>query len=250
MYKRAGLLAVFAAATAIFATTLFGQQPPRLESGRGGGKAGAAASPQTLPAPADIAPGKPRSANQRTQVQVEVYELKVKDAHVPEINSSKLAQATRAQFLANLKEIGEARLVHLIDVPMLLDTTTEGAVKLGSRVPVVRDVAITSTGTVTPSVNYDDIGVNLRLRGAWIEDSAAPHVEAAIGVEWSGIGDSTVVVAKDVKLPVFTQFKLAQSIRADSGQSVVFVARQPSATRDDSQGATLGLVRLTLTQMR
>ncbi len=250
MVRTSLLLGLLLAESMLAPASLYAQQPTGSQTRRPVQTRPAAAAPATRPAPPEIAPGKPRTAEQRTQVQAEVYELKLKNATLTEIDTGKLAQGTRADVLARLGEMGEARLVHLIDIPMLLDSRLDASVKLGSHVPIIRHVAVTTKGTVTPSVDYQDMGVWVELRGAWIETPDGPRAEAVLTLEWSGAGTSTIEIAKDVKLPVFTQFKFKQMIQVASGQPLVFLARQPSIVRDDAEGVTVGLIRLTLTQFK
>jgi hypothetical protein len=196
----------------------------------------------------EIAPGKPRAANQRTQVQIEVYELTVEDPAVPNLETAKLAQGTRSDVLARLGEIGTARLVHMIDVPLLLEAG-EASVKLGSQVPVVEHVVVNARGTRTPSIAFRDIGLRVDVKGAWLEGGGFPVAEALLAVDWAGISTSSVAIGNDVNVPAFFQFKFEQFVQATSGQPLVYLVRQSSAPQDSSQDVTVGIVRVTITQI-
>ena len=182
-------------------------------------------------------------------MQIEVLQLQCPRADLAKINTSELAAGSTAQAMETLKKLGPVTQAHRIDIPVLFNTGSEASIRCGARVPVVRDITVGGGGKVTPSVDYQDTGASVELNGAWVEENGGTRAEAFVAVEWSSLGSSSVSVAEGVKLPTFGQYKFKQPLQCISGESVVYVINQSGNPGDDKADTTVGVVRVTMTQL-
>lgn len=112
----------------------------------------------------------------------------------------------------------EGRLEVLSRPSLLVQDNQEASIKVGERVPVVRELAVTGTGTVTPSVDYEDVGVNLEVTPIINLDG---FVNLEIAPEISAIGVSSVSVGTGISLPTFTQRKAETAVTVKDGETII-----------------------------
>lgn len=214
-------------------------------------------SPRRVPRPERRSlPEGPLAAEQRTRVQLQVFEVQGKAEKITALNSADLHDLDRNGLLARLGEYGSVSLLQRIDLPILLGA---GKVKIvvGARVPIVRSITVAKSGTVTPSIDYGDMGCGLELDGVWLQEGDGPPVaHVNLELEWSSVASSSVEVGSGVKLPVMLTVKMDPSVALRSDQPAVLFISQPisagSAMTEESADApdTVCLVlRIELTQM-
>jgi type II secretion system protein D len=120
-------------------------------------------------------------------------------------------------FLVRALQV-DGRLEVLSRPSLLVQDNQEASIKVGERVPVVTELAVTGVGTVTPSVNYEDVGVNLEVTPIINPDG---FVNLEIAPEISALGVSSVSIGSGVTLPVFTQRKAETSVTVKDGETII-----------------------------
>ncbi len=112
----------------------------------------------------------------------------------------------------------EGRLEVLSRPSILVRDNQEATFTVGERVPTVQDINISSTGQITPSVTYEEVGVILGVTPIINPDG---FVNLDIEPEISAIGTSSVTVATGVTLPTFTQRKAETSVTVKDGETII-----------------------------
>jgi len=111
----------------------------------------------------------------------------------------------------------EGRLEILSRPSIMAQDNQEANITVGEQVPVITDVVVTS-GVVTPSVNYQDVGVILNVTPIVNPDG---YVSMEIAPEISAIGTSSVSVGSGVTLPTFTQRKAETTVTVKDGETII-----------------------------
>lgn len=230
----AGLLLVFLCA-GLLVSVLNGQPRP------------APAPPRPM-VPGQILPPEGEEAweNQRTRVQVEVFQVDGTSEDLARIDLDKVAAGSIADVLARLEEAGKARLMHRVDAPTEFGRSM--TVTNGNRVPVVQDMVQEKSGPVARNVNYQETGLQLTLSGLWTkrEDEKELWGHVTCDLKWSSMVETHVQSTGGVKHPAFGQFNFSQPLELRSGQPVMFLASHQPLLGGDVDRSTLGLVRLTV----
>lgn len=120
-------------------------------------------------------------------------------------------------FLVRALQV-DGRLEVLSRPALLVQDNEEANIKVGERVPVVTQIAVSGVGTVTPSVTYEDVGVNLEVTPIINPDG---FVNMEIAPEISALGVSSVSIGGGVTLPVFTQRRAETSVTVKDGESII-----------------------------
>jgi type II secretory pathway component GspD/PulD (secretin) len=131
-------------------------------------------------------------------------------------------------FLVRALQV-EGRLEVLSRPSLLVQDNEKANIKVGERVPVVTELAVSGIGTVTPSVNYEDVGVVLEVTPIINPDG---FVNLKLAPEISALGVSSVSVATGVTLPTFTQRKAETSVTVKDGETIVIGGLITSRSND------------------
>lgn len=185
---------------------------------------------------------------ERTRVQIEVFQLEGPTAKLADLDLDQATVGSPSQILARLGELGRARLLHRMDMPVELGRDV--SIRVGNRVPVVQDMTRTKDGQVTPSVTYQDNGLTLSLNGQWLEDDDE-RVWAVCNciLEWSSLSATPVKASEEITLPAFGQYKFSQSLKLRSGEPVALLASHQPLPDDPDATATMGIARITVRRL-
>jgi type II secretion system protein D len=112
----------------------------------------------------------------------------------------------------------EGRLEVLSRPAIMVQDNQDANINVGSRVPTIQDINISSTGFVTPSVSYENVGVILDVTPIINPDG---FVNLKIAPEISSIGTSSVTVASGVSLPVFETRSAETSVTVKDGETII-----------------------------
>lgn len=152
------------------------------------------------------------------------------------------AGATLEHGLDVLRKQGS---VELLSSPRLLvNWPQEAEIKIGERVPTVESLTTDEQGRPEPKIGYEDVGLNMKVRGRWLDDAKAARAEIALKIRQQTIGKSSVAVASGVTLPTFTDRSWETVAAVETGQSVWLIPDRLSSA--DGDKASLVIVRLTV----
>lgn len=120
-------------------------------------------------------------------------------------------------FLVRALQV-EGRLDVLSRPSILVQDSQQATITVGERVPTIQDINISSTGQVTPSVTYEEVGIKLEVTPIINPDG---FVNLKIKPEISAIGSSSVSVASGVTLPTFTTRNADTSVTVKDGETII-----------------------------
>lgn len=120
-------------------------------------------------------------------------------------------------FLVRALQV-DGRLEVLSRPALLVQDNEEATIDVGERIPVVTDINVSSTGSVTPSVTYEDVGVKLEVKPIINPDG---FVNLEIKPEISALGSSSVSIASGVTLPIITQRKAETAVTVKDGETII-----------------------------
>lgn len=112
----------------------------------------------------------------------------------------------------------EGRLEILSRPSIMVKDGQEATITIGENVPTVQDVVVGVGGTVTPSVNYQDVGIKLRVLPVINPDG---YVSMEIEPEISAIAQSSVSIGAGVNLPIFTTRNALTSVMVKNGETII-----------------------------
>ncbi|MBI4581792.1 MAG: type II and III secretion system protein [Planctomycetes bacterium] len=101
---------------------------------------------------------------------------------------------------------------------LLVQDNQEASIEVGQRVPYIRDVVISSTGFATPSIDFEDVGVNLEVTPIINPDG---FVNLEIAPEISTLSPSTVSLGGGIALPIINQRKASTAVTVKDGETVI-----------------------------
>lgn len=112
----------------------------------------------------------------------------------------------------------EGRLEVLSRPAVLVRDGQEATISVGDQVPVVKDATISGAGQVTPTVSYEDVGIELLVTpiinpDGFVNMQIAPSIRA--------IGTSNVTVATGITLPIFTNRSVETSVTVKDGETII-----------------------------
>ncbi|GMU21104.1 MAG: hypothetical protein AMXMBFR13_11980 [Phycisphaerae bacterium] len=185
-----------------------------------------------------------------SSVQVELFTASCDPQKLTALDLSDLNQRapSGAEILETLEACGEAYQLGGLDASFDLSAGFKST--SGQRVPSVQDVNVSSTGMVTPSVTYEEVGTIITIKpGRWRHDSGDWAADVMMEIQASAIGKSGVEVAAGVTLPTFTQFEVERQVNVVSGRpQYLFASGAPSPPGLDGR-ASVCVVRLVLTRL-
>ncbi len=131
-------------------------------------------------------------------------------------------------FLVRALQV-EGRLEVLSRPALLVQDNEEASIDVGERVPVVTDLAVTGNGVVTPSVEYQDVGVKLEVKPIINPDG---FVNLEISPEISALATSSVSIGSGVTLPIITQRKAKTAVTVKDGETIIIGGLITSRTNE------------------
>lgn len=138
-----------------------------------------------------------------------------------------LAAEPRGAFLrvindnlqVTLRAMAEAGKLEVLSRPSILARNNQQAlITVGQEVPFVRNTQITALGQVINQVEYEDIGIILRVTPFIRSDGL---VEMIVSPEISTITDQTIPISDTVNAPVFAKRAADTVVVTQDGQTVV-----------------------------
>jgi len=112
----------------------------------------------------------------------------------------------------------EGRMEVLSRPSIMVRDGDEAEIQVGSEIPVVTDINITSTGSVTPAVNYRDVGIGLTVTPIINPDG---YVNMEIEPKIDSVGESSVSIASGVTLPTFNTREVSTSVTVRDGETII-----------------------------
>ena len=112
----------------------------------------------------------------------------------------------------------EDRLEVLSRPSIMVQDQQEASIDVGSEIPIVSQFNIGTTGTVTPSVNYETVGVKLMVTPIISPDG---YVSMKIEPEISDIGPTSIAVATGVTLPTILSRKASTTVTVKDGETII-----------------------------
>ncbi len=122
-------------------------------------------------------------------------------------------------FQATVRAIEEYGKTEILSRPSILTRNNQEAViTVGQEVPFLRNSIVSDSGQITNSVEYEDIGIILRVTPFITPDGL---VEMIIAPEISTITDETITVTETLSAPVFGKRSADTVVTTPNGQTVV-----------------------------
>lgn len=201
------------------------------------------------PAPYSLTPMPiPQEPGQTTRLQIDVFELICTSEQLAAFNLDTIVadDASPSVILDRLGKVGTARLlVRMDDTVNLLQRSR---MTHGKQMPVIRDIVVSRGGTVTPSVNYQDVGFIADINGRWRENDSQ-WADIFCKLELSSIIQSSSEISSGVKLPSIVQFKVEKIMAIHNGKPT-FTMSNGLPLPDDEQGTVnVALIRLQATRL-
>jgi len=112
----------------------------------------------------------------------------------------------------------EGRLEVISRPSIMVQDKQEANITVGERVPVVTDVVVSTGGVVTPSVNYEEVGIILDVTPIINPDG---YVSLEIAPEISAIGASSVTISSGVSLPTFTERSASTTVTVKDSETII-----------------------------
>jgi len=126
---------------------------------------------------------------------------------------------TTSDFTATLRAIKEAGETEILSRPSILTRNNQEAVILiGQEVPFVTNSRTDTLGNIINTVQYDDVGIILRVTPFISEDGL---VEMIVAPEISSVGEQTVPISGSADAPVINKRSAETVVVTAHGQTVV-----------------------------
>ena len=207
--------------------------------------------PQSQPTPRESrrTMEKPEGPPQPTRIQLDLFDLTCTTDKLAGLDTSQIGadQASSAQIIERLAKLGDAK--HLMRVDNVVNLAGESNITQGVRKPIVKDVTMSKSGTVTPSVDYEEVGFIARFNGQWRDGSPDSRADMVCSIEMSGVNESGVQVASGVTLPTFNELSIRQAITIAGGVPVLILSNDMPISKDDKLVSHVTIVRLLLTRL-
>ncbi|HIG29914.1 MAG TPA: hypothetical protein EYQ50_19785 [Verrucomicrobiales bacterium] len=130
-----------------------------------------------------------------------------------------LYQLSNDNFTLTMKALAEAGKVEVLSRPTILARNNQEAViTIGQEVPFVRNTQILQGGQTFNTIEYEDIGIILRVTPFITKDGL---VEMIVAPEISTITDETVPISDGVDAPVFAKRSVDTVVVTGDGQTVI-----------------------------
>lgn len=128
-------------------------------------------------------------------------------------------QLVTEDLTATLKAIAEKGKTEVLSRPSILTRNNQEAViTIGDEVPFITNSQITDDGRTINTVQYDDVGIILRVT-PFISDDGT--VEMIVAPEISSIGERTVPISDTVSVPVINKRSAETVVVTRHAQTVV-----------------------------
>lgn len=156
---------------------------------------------------------------------------------------SGLYQVLGTDYQATLRAIATAGKTEVLSRPSILARSSQPAtITVGQSVPLITNVRYDNFGNAINSVNYEDIGIILRVTPFISGDGM---VEMIVAPEISSLTDQTVAISTGVSVPVIAKRSADTVVVTPNGQTVIIGGlMQNNKTGSDSKIPFLGDIPL------
>ncbi|MHC4442210.1 MAG: hypothetical protein ACYTF1_20495 [Planctomycetota bacterium] len=205
--------------------------------------------PTPVPRPIRQKVKKQEGLPQPTRIQIDLFDLTCTTDQLVELDADQIGAdgASSAAVIERLGKFGDVK--HVIRVDNVVDLADESQITQGVRVPVVRDVTVSKSGTVTPSVSYEEIGFISEIKGQWREDVTDSRADIACSIEISGIKESGVQVASGINLSTYNQIEIEQQMSLADGVPVLIFSNDMPIKKENKLVTHVTVVRMVLTKL-
>jgi general secretion pathway protein D len=118
-----------------------------------------------------------------------------------------------------LKALAEASKMEVLSRPSIMARSNEEAtITVGQEVPFVTNSQVSDEGTITNTIEYEDIGIILKVTPDIAEDGM---VKMVVAPEISTITGDYVTISEGVEAPTFAKRSAETTVSVPSGQTVV-----------------------------
>lgn len=173
----------------------------------------------------------PQALSPLTRVEIDLVTLSCKPEALPElkIEEWRKQDLTARQLVDRLTEYGTVDTDHhLILEPTDLSKTA--SIRNGSQVPLVKNMRIGKDGKVSPSVKYEDCGIECRLNGQWVGKQLKLNLEMSNKDQLQNKFN-----ASPVSLPVENDQRISQSLILESGKASLLIQVDDALGMDKDQ---------------
>jgi len=128
-------------------------------------------------------------------------------------------QLIGSEYEVTLRAIAAAGKTEVLSRPSILARNNQQAmIIVGQEIPFITDSRLTDTGQTINTIQYDDIGIILRVTPFITSDN---HVEMIVSPEISNLTDETVPVTTGVAAPVIAKRSADTVVVTPNGQTVI-----------------------------
>jgi hypothetical protein len=186
---------------------------------------------------------------QPTRIQIDLFDLACPTEQLVKLDLDQIGadQASASEILDRLGKLGDVK--HLIRVDNIVDLTNESSINQGVRIPVVKDMTVSGSGQVTPSVSYENVGFIAEFTGQWRDGTARSRADVTCSIEVSGIQESGVQITSGVNLPTYNQMRIRQKMNLVGSVPVLILCNDVPITKDDKWRTHVTVVRLVMTKL-
>lgn len=133
--------------------------------------------------------------------------------------SGGFARLMNDDFQVTLRAIAETGKLEVLARPSIIARNNQEAViTIGKEVPFIRNTRVTDTGQTINTVEYEDIGIILRVTPFITSDG---QVEMIVAPEISTTTDETVPISDTIDAPVFAKRSAETVVVTPNGKTVV-----------------------------
>jgi type II secretion system protein D len=112
----------------------------------------------------------------------------------------------------------EGRLEVLNRPAILVQDNQEANFTVGESIPIVSQITVSTGGVVTPSVDYQDVGIKLLVTPIINPDG---FVNMEIETEISSVAPSSISVGSGVSLPILSKRNARTSVTVKDGETII-----------------------------
>ena len=145
-----------------------------------------------------------QAANEQTMIQMLAIELTGDEESLEELDVKGIAPAgaDAKAVIDALGTVGKAEVISRPSVMVIWPNTA--SITSGDEVPIVSDVKTATDGTVTPKVDYRQIGLKLDFTGQWLDPQRA---SVQVAMTHTSVYETKIGGSDDIKLPALRERK-------------------------------------------
>ncbi len=208
--------------------------------------------PPPVPRPAGIrGEPKPADASQSTRVRLDIFTVQLSPEQGVDfsLDAVRPGASSTKELLFELGKQGKAALSYRFDER--IDLTQQTRLTTGERVPITQSVSVGSGGKTSPSVSYEKVGCIVDLKGRWeASPGAKPIAQVSLRLNISDVSSSSITVADELRLPMFSELSIDRDLWARSGEPLLTaVVRARKSPKNEVEGYSACVVRLQLDRL-